>query len=85
MVSKMGLHRFLALKKCHTLKKKKSTSKKNKTREVIRSLPSSSSASSSSFIDHDLLEFEDLGTEFLEELLSSYQSCSTSSSSNSSS
>lgn len=82
-----GSSPVLALKKCHTFKKKKSTSKKNKTREVIRSrsLPSSSSASSSSFIDHDLLEFEDLGTEFLEELLSSYQSCSTSSSSNSSS
>ncbi|KAI3891266.1 hypothetical protein MKX03_033162 [Papaver bracteatum] len=78
-----GSSPVLALKKCHSLKKKKSTSKKNKTKEIIRSrsLPSSSS----SFIDHNLVEFEDLGTEFLEELLSSYQSCSTSTSSNSSS
>ncbi|KAI3973382.1 hypothetical protein MKW92_045131 [Papaver armeniacum] len=78
-----GSSPVLALKKCHSLKKKKTTSKKNKTREIIRSrsLPSSSSSSSSS-IDHNLVEFEDLGTEFLEELLSSYQSCSASSSSN---
>ncbi|KAI3890269.1 hypothetical protein MKW92_017446 [Papaver armeniacum] len=67
-----GSSPVLALKKCHSLKKKKTTSKKNKIREIIRSrsLPSSSSSSSSS-IDHNLVEFEDLGTEFLEELLSS--------------
>ncbi|KAI3997208.1 hypothetical protein MKX01_009052 [Papaver californicum] len=83
-----GSSPVLALKKCHSLKKKKSTNnKKNKTREVIRSrsLPSSSSSSSSSSIDHNLVEFEDLGTEFLEELLSCYQSCTKSSSSNSTS
>ncbi|KAI3997346.1 hypothetical protein MKX01_003149 [Papaver californicum] len=59
-----GSSPVLALKKCHSLKKKESssTSKKSKTRE-----------------------FEDIGTEFLEELLGSYQSCSTTSSSNSSS
>ncbi|KAI3976347.1 hypothetical protein MKX01_028268 [Papaver californicum] len=76
-----GSSPVLALKKCHSLKKKKSsTSKKTKTREVIRSrsLPSSS-------MNDNLVEFEDLGTEILEELLGSYQSCSTTSSSNSSS
>ncbi|MCL7048541.1 hypothetical protein MKW94_007620 [Papaver nudicaule] len=84
-----GSSPVLALKKCHSLKKKNNTSKKSKSKEVTRSrsVPSSlsSSSSSSSSIDHNLVEFEDLGTEFLEELLSSYQSCSTSSSSNSSS
>ncbi|KAI3908250.1 hypothetical protein MKX01_027272 [Papaver californicum] len=78
-----GSSPVLALKKCHSLKKKKSTNnKKNKTKHIIRSrsLPLSSSS-----IDHNLVEFEDLGTEILEELLSSYQSCITSSSSNSTS
>ncbi|KAI3924921.1 hypothetical protein MKW98_031172 [Papaver atlanticum] len=60
-----GSSPVLALKKCHSLKKKKSsTGKKNKAGEVTRSrsLPSSS-------IDHsNLVEFEDLGTEFMEEL-----------------
>lgn len=79
-----GSSPVLALKKCHSLKKKNTTSKKNKSRRVIRSrsLPPSPSSSSSSSIDHNLVEFEDLGTEFLEELLSSYQSCSTRSSTN---
>ncbi|XP_026454741.1 ethylene-responsive transcription factor 1B-like [Papaver somniferum] len=76
-----GSSPVLALKKSHSLKKKKrSNSKKNKTRSS-RSLPSSSSSSSSS-IHGNLVEFEDLGTEFLDELLSSYQSCSTCSSTN---
>ncbi|MCL7043825.1 hypothetical protein MKW94_011891 [Papaver nudicaule] len=76
-----GSSPVLALKKCHSLKKKEtSTRKKHKSKEVTRSrsFPTSSSSSSSSSIDHNLVEFEDLGTEFLEELLSSYQiSCST--------
>ncbi|KAI3838861.1 hypothetical protein MKX03_002637 [Papaver bracteatum] len=60
-----GSSPVLALKKCHSLKKKKiSTDKKKNTREVTRSrsFPSSS-------IDHsNLVEFEDLGTVFMEEL-----------------
>ncbi|KAI3837310.1 hypothetical protein MKW92_020555 [Papaver armeniacum] len=59
-----GSSPVLALKKCHSLKKKNSTTgKKNKTREVTRSKYLQSSS-----IDHNLVEFEDLGTEFLEEL-----------------
>ncbi|MCL7036026.1 hypothetical protein MKW94_010468 [Papaver nudicaule] len=82
-----GSSPVLALKKCHSLKKKstseinkkrgslkKSTSMGNETREVIHSssLQSSSSTSSSSSIDHNLVEFEDLGIEILDELLSCY-------------
>ncbi|RZC82285.1 hypothetical protein C5167_045073 [Papaver somniferum] len=61
-----GSSPVLALKKRHSLKKKKnSTGKQNKAREVIRSrsLPSSSSID-----QNNLVEFEDLGAEFLEEL-----------------
>ncbi|KAI3946776.1 hypothetical protein MKW98_003339 [Papaver atlanticum] len=84
---KDGSSPVLALKKCHSMKNKKfSSNKKSKAREVVKpsQSPSSTSSSSSYSTDHsNLVEFEDLGIEFLEELLSSYETSSTSSSSSS--
>ncbi|XP_026435228.1 ethylene-responsive transcription factor 1B-like [Papaver somniferum] len=85
---KDGSSPVLALKKCHSMKNKKfSSNKKSKAREVVKpsQSPSPSTSSSSSYsTDHsNLVEFEDLGIEFLEELLSSYETSSTSSSSSS--
>ncbi|KAI3993366.1 hypothetical protein MKX01_010109 [Papaver californicum] len=81
---KDGLSPVLALKKCHSMKNKKfSSNKKSKAREGVKPSPSLTSSSSSYSTDHNLVEFEDLGIEFLEELLSSYETSSTSSSSSS--
>ncbi|KAI3980805.1 hypothetical protein MKX01_025370 [Papaver californicum] len=86
---KDGISPVLALKKCHSMKKNKkfSSNKKSKPREEVKPSqspsPSSTSSSSSYSTDHNLVEFEDLGIEFLEELLSSYETSSASSSSSS--
>ncbi|MCL7049633.1 hypothetical protein MKW94_018670 [Papaver nudicaule] len=87
---KDGLSPVLALKKCHSMKNKKfSSNKKSKAREVVvkpsqSPSPSTSSSSSYSTDNSNLVEFEDLGIEFLEELLSSYETSSTTTSGSSS-
>ncbi|KAI3888339.1 hypothetical protein MKX03_003091 [Papaver bracteatum] len=81
---KDGSSPVLALKRGHSMKNKKFSSKKSKARQVVKPSQSpylSASSSSSNSTDHYMVEFEDLGNDYLEELLSSYETSSTSSSS----
>ncbi|RZC90089.1 hypothetical protein C5167_044718 [Papaver somniferum] len=81
---KDGSSPVLALKRGHSMKNKKFSSKKSKASKVVKPSQSpypSASSSSSNSTDHYLVEFEDLGNDYLEELLSSYETSTTSSSS----